>query len=219
MVTRVCPELLSLVSTQKSCESCSCRALGPSTLLSCHLCGLSPPHPWPPVFMATSICRALGALVRTGRVLDAHCVPSPSLAVQSLSWCHAAPQAPCPAVPSVGPCLECEALDIASPGTTGSSLLPHLLSPAHTRAGVSCWDRAQHPFGPTPHSVPVCKSQRARPAPVPGFPCSQGEPGSAPGRCHQPGLPQHAQGRSLCRQLRGQLPGGTWSCFFCVLSI
>lgn len=80
----------------------ACQALRPSTVLCSLLCGHSPPHPWPPVFMA-SICSTLGTLVRTGRALDAHCVPSLSLAVPSLSWCHTVPWALCPAIPSVGP--------------------------------------------------------------------------------------------------------------------
>lgn len=52
VAARVCPQLLSVVPTQESCEVH--QAPGPSALLSCLLFGLAPP------FMATRICRALG---------------------------------------------------------------------------------------------------------------------------------------------------------------
>lgn len=157
--------------------------------------------------MATSICRALGALVRTGRALDAHCLPGPSLAVPSLARC--AMLCPRPRVllcPLWGPVWSVRLwtlhflLPLEAPCCPVSCPLPTLELVA--AAGTELSTR----WGPKPLSVPVCKSQRARLAPIPVLPCSQGEPGSASSRCHQPGLPQHTQGRSLCRQLVGAAP-------------
>lgn len=48
--------------------------------------------------------------------------------------------------------------------------------------------------------------------------CPLGEPGAAPGCVPSPAFPSSLR-VALCRQLRGRLPGSTWSCFFCVLSI
>lgn len=77
--------------------------------------------------------------------------------------CARGPVSCCPLQPLSSP--ECEALGVASPGSTGSSFLPcplptpKLVSAAGTELSTS--------LGPKPHSVPVSKSQRARPAPNP----------------------------------------------------
>lgn len=80
----------------------ACQALSPSALLPCQAAWPvpSPPLPWPPVFTATSIRRAPGALLSWGG-LRVRRVPaalpragrSPLLAVPSPSWCHAMPYA------------------------------------------------------------------------------------------------------------------------------
>ncbi|RLV89512.1 hypothetical protein DV515_00014825 [Chloebia gouldiae] len=109
--------------------------------------------------------------------------------------------------------LECESLGIASPGTTGSSVCP-VSCPLPTPELVSA---AGAELSTHWGSVHVCKSQRARPAPISAFLSPRGA-WIRPGPATSLAFPSTLRACTFWAAV-GELLDSTQSCCFCVLSI
>lgn len=161
--------LRSLVSVQKYSESCSVPGSRPfCPLLPCPPAWPvpSPPLPWPPVLITTSILSAPGAPVSWGglrgravpAVLPRDRLPSfPAGAIAELLPRRALrPVSCCPLRGALGHAEavpECEALGVSSPGTTGNSFLP-FPCPSWDFSPAQSWGRsATASLSPSPKEL------------------------------------------------------------------